>query len=149
GGQASRHGSNDAGNILGSHVSPDGKWFAYAKQDRDLRAHVHIVSAQGGEEHRLNDDLLFSTLAPRWTPDGKKVIFLGGYVQGGSATLRENAAALYSVTLAEEEKDPMSRDIDSESAAEAAEREQSPRGGRGAASAEAHAVEVKIDFAGL
>jgi tricorn protease len=148
-GQPRKITSNDAGNIQGAHVSPDGKWFAYAKQDHDLRTHVYIVSAQGGEEHRLNDDLLFSTLAPRWTPDGKKLIFLGGYVQGGSATLRENAAALYSVSLSEEEKDPMSRDIDSELAAEAAEREQSPRGGRGAAAAEAHAVEVKIDFAGL
>src|SRR6266852_5778347 len=92
GGQTRKIAANDAGNILGAEVSPDGKWFAYAKQDHDLRAHVFIVSAQGGEEHRLNDDLLFSTLAPRWTPDGKKLIFLGGYVQGGSATLRENAA---------------------------------------------------------
>ena len=149
GGAARKIAGNDAGNIQGAHVSPDGKWFAYAKQDHDLRAHVYLVSGQGGEEHRLNDDLLFSTLAPRWTPDGKKLIFVGGYVQGGSATLRENAAALYSVSLAEEEKDPMSRDIDSEYAAEAAEREQFPRGGRGAAAAETHAVELKIDFAGL
>src|SRR5208282_5528659 len=74
----------------------------------------------------------------------------GGYVQGGSATLRENAAALYSVSLSEEEKDPMSRDIDSEAAAEAAERAAAPRGPRaGGATAEPHAVEVKIDFGGL
>ena len=148
GGQPRKIATNDAGNILGAEVSPDGKWFVYAKQDHDFRAHVYIVSAQGGEEHRLNDDLLFSALGPRWTPDGKKLIFLGGYVQGGSATLRENAAALYSVSLSEEEKDPMSRDIDSEAAAEAAEKETAPRGGRGAA-AESHAIEVKIDFAGL
>ena len=151
GGQTRKIAANDAGNILGAEVSPDGKWFAYAKQDHDLRAHVFIVSAQGGEEHRLNDDLLFSTLAPRWTPDGKKLIFLGGYVQGGSATLRENAASLYSVSLSEEEKDPMSRDVDSEAAAEAAERAAAPRGGRsGGAGAEARAaVDVKIDFGGL
>ena len=150
GGQSRKIVSNDTGNILGVSVSPDGKWFAYAKQDHDFRAHVYIVSAQGGEEHRLNDDLLFSTLAPRWTPDGKKLIFLGGFVQGGSATLRENAAALYSVSLAEEEKDPMSRDIDSEAAAEAAERAAASRGPRGsAAGAETRAVEVKIDFVGL
>src|SRR5713101_8332430 len=83
--------------------------------------------------------------------DGKKLIFLGGYVQGGSATLRENAASLYSVSLSEEEKDPMSRDVDSEAAAEAAERAAAPRGGRsGGAGAEARAaVDVKIDFGGL
>jgi tricorn protease len=152
GGQARKISGNDAGNIAGAEVSPDGKWFAFAKQDHDLREHIYIVSAQGGEEHRLNDDLLFSTLAPRWTPDGKKLIFLGGYVQGGSATLRENAAALYSVSLAEEEKDPMSRDIDSEAAAEAAERSSAPRGGRGGgpvSGTEPRAVEVKVDFGGL
>jgi tricorn protease len=148
GGQPRKIATNDAGNIQGPEVSPDGKWFVYSKQDHDFRAHVYIVSAQRGEEHRLNDDLLFSALAPRWTPDGKKLIFLGGYVQGGSATLRENAAALYSVSLSEEEKDPMSRDIDSEATAEAAEHEAAPRGGRTAA-AESHTVEVKIDFAGL
>ena len=151
GGQARKIAANDAGNIQGVEVSPDGKWFAYAKQDHDLRAHVHIVSAQGGEEHRLHDDLLFSTFAPRWTPDGKKLIFLGGYAQGGSATLRENTSTLYSVSLSEEEKDPMSRDIDSEAAGEAAERAAAPRGGRGGSGgAETRAaVEVKIDFAGL
>lgn len=149
GGQSRRIATNDTGNIQGATVSPDGKWFAYAKQDHDLRGHIHIISMQGGEEHRLNDDLLFSTLAPRWAPDGKKLIFLGGYVQGGSATLRENAAALYSVSLSEEEKDPMSRDIDSEVAAEAAERAAPPRGGAGRGPAEAHPVEVKIDFAGM
>lgn len=152
GGPAKKIASNDAGNIQGAEVSPDGKWFAFAKQDHDLRAHVYLVSAQGGEEHRVNDDLLFSTLGPHWTADGKKLIFLGGYVQGGSATLRENAAALYSVSLAEEEKDPMSRDIDSEDAAEAAERAAAPRVGRGAGGGGAEgraAVEVKIDFGGL
>ncbi|HYL61184.1 MAG TPA: S41 family peptidase [Candidatus Methylomirabilis sp.] len=150
GGQPRKIAGNDAGNIAGADVSPDGKWFAYAKQDRDLREHVYIISAQGGEEHQLNDDLLFSTLGPRWTADGKKLIFLGGYVQGGSATLRENAAALYGVSLAEEEKDPMSRDVDSEAAAEAAERTATPRGGRGGgANADARPVEVKIEFGGL
>lgn len=150
GGQPRKIASNDAGNIQGPEVSPDGKWFAYAKQDHDLRAHVYIVSAQGGEEQRLNDDQLFSSLGPHWTPDGKKLIFLGGYVQGGSATLRENSAALYSVSLAEEEKDPMSRDIDSEDSAEAAERAAAPRAARGSGgAAEARAVEVKIDFGGL
>src|SRR6266699_811642 len=42
----------------------------------------------------------------------------------------------------------MSRDIDSESAAESTERADSLRGGR-AAAVEAHAVEVKIEFGGL
>ncbi|HYL09885.1 MAG TPA: S41 family peptidase [Candidatus Acidoferrales bacterium] len=141
---------NDAGNISGAAVSPDGKWVAYAKPDRDLRSHVYIVSSSGGDEHVLGDARLFSSSAPRWTPDGKKLVFLGGFVQGGSATLRENLAALYSVSLAREEKDPMSRDVDDEEAARAAERANPERGAmRGGAGQEARPVEVKIDFDGM
>ena len=151
--------SNDASNIQGVDVSPDGKWFAYEKFDHDLRNHIYIASAQGGEEHRLNDDLLFSASLPRWTADGRKIVFLGGYAQGGSATLRENSSTLYSVSLVEEEKDPLSRDVDDEAAAEAAERARAERAGnarRAGPGAEGRGpegrgatVEVKIEFAGL
>jgi tricorn protease len=153
GGTSRKVASNDAGNIQGAQISPDGKWFAYAKFDHDLREHIYITSAQGGEERRLDDDILFSTSSPRWTPDGKKIVFLGGYAQGGSATVRDNNSTLYSVSLSEEEKDPLSRDIDDEAAGEAAERARAERaiGARragGAAEGRA-AIEVKIDFAGL
>jgi tricorn protease len=145
-GQARAIASGEAGNITGVSISPDGKWAAYATADRDLRAHVHIVSTAGGEAHRLDDERLFSTFAPRFTPDGKKLIFLGGYVQGGSATLRQNVSVLYSVSLAKEEKDTMSRDIDDEEAGRAADRAAAERARPGAAAA---APEVKIDFDGL
>ncbi|HEY2459412.1 MAG TPA: S41 family peptidase [Candidatus Acidoferrum sp.] len=157
GGQAKKIASNDSGNIQEPHVSPDGKWFAYAKQDHDFRAHVYITSVSG-EEHRLNDEIMFSTLNPRWTPDGRRLIFLGGHVQGGSAALRENSATLYSVSLSDEDKNPMSRDIDNEAEGEAADRSAADRGaagrgGRGAGGAagggEPRTVEVKIDFNGL
>jgi len=141
--------TNDAGNIIGPDVSPDGKWVAYTKTDADFRPHVYIVATSGGAEHRLGDDLLFSSASPRWTADGKKLIFLGGYVQGGSATVRENISALYSVSLTKDEKDPMSRDVDDEEAAVAAERADAaarrPAGAGGAAAA----PEVKIDWDGL
>ncbi|HEV8384945.1 MAG TPA: S41 family peptidase [Candidatus Acidoferrales bacterium] len=140
--------TNDASNIQGPDVSPDGKWIAYTKADPDMRPHVFIVSTAGGTEHRLSDDLLFSSSNARWTPDGKKIIFLGGYLQGGSATIRDNVAALYAVSLTKDEKDPMSRDIDDEEAAVAAERAEAaarrPAGAGGAAQAE-----VKIDWDGL
>jgi len=112
--------------------SPDGKWISYSKSDRDLRPHVFIVAASGGEERPLDDDVLFSSSGAHWTKDGKKLIFLGGLVQGGSAAIRDNAAALYSVSLATESKDPMSRDIDDEEAAREAAAEDKPgRGGKG------------------
>ncbi len=146
-GQTRSIASGEAGNLNGVSISPDGKWVAYSTPDRDLRAHVHIVAAAGGETHRLDDDRYFSTFAPRFTPDGRKLIFLGGYVQGGSATLRQNVSVLYSVSLSKEDRDPMSRDIDDEDAARAADRAAAERGGRGGAGA--GAPEVKIDFDGL
>ena len=35
--------------------------MSYSKQDGDLRPHVCIISAAGGEEHRIIDDVLFAT----------------------------------------------------------------------------------------
>jgi tricorn protease len=147
-GQSTAVASNDAGNIAGAIFSPDGKWIAYSKADRDLRPHIWIVPSAGGEERRLPDDDLFSSASPRWTPDGKKLIFLAGFVQGGSATLRQNIAALYSASLTKEEKDPMSRDIDDEEAAQEADRAQRPAGGQ-RPGAQAPPPEVKIDWEGL
>jgi tricorn protease len=138
--------SSDVGNIQAPDVSPDGKWIAFSKVDRDLRSHVYVVAAAGGAEHKLSDDRLFSAFGARWTPDGKRLIFLGGYVQGGSATLRQNVAALYFASLTREDKDPMSRDVDSEEVAQEAEREAAPRGPRAASTPP---PEVKIDWDGI
>jgi tricorn protease len=146
-GQSRSIASNEAGNVNGVSISPDGKWVAYAAPDRDLRAPVFVVAAAGGQAHQLSDDRLFSSFAPRFTPDGRKLIILGGYVQGGSATLRQNAAALYSVSLASEDRDPMSRDIDNEEAGRAADAATAGRGGRGGAAASM--PDVKIDFDGM
>ncbi len=132
----------------GPEFSPDGKWIAYAKTDRDLRPHVYIVAASGGEERQITDDGLFAGASPRWTPDGKKIIFLGGYVQGGSATLRQNVAALYNVALTKEDRDWTSRDIDDEEAAVAAERAAQARGPRAGQGSDTP-PEVKIDWDGL
>ena len=140
--------SHDVSNVNSPVVSPDGKWVAYSKLDRDLRNHVYFLPIAGGTEQRLPDDRLFASFGPRWTPDGKKLVFLGGYVQAGSATLRDNVAALYNVSLTKEDRDPMTRDVDSEEAARVAERaalDRAPRpGGQPAA-----APDVKIDFEGM
>ena len=139
--------TNDAGNIEGVSVSPDSAWVAYNKADHDLRQHVYLVPAAGGESHRLPDEKIFSSFDPRFTADGKKMVFLAGYVQGGSATLRANVAAIYSVSLAKEDADTMSRDVDTEDEARAMADRAPGRGG--AAQRNAGPVEVKIDFDGL
>ncbi len=143
-GQTRTLATNDASNIEGVTASPDSAWIAYAKADHDLRAHVYFVSVAGGEEHKLPDDKLFSSFTPRFTLDGKKLIFLAGYVQGGSATLRENVASIYSVSLSKEDSDPMSRDVDTEDQARAMADRAPGRGG--AAQRPATPAEVRIDF---
>jgi tricorn protease len=145
-GQAKMLASNDVGAVQGPEFSPDGKWMSYTKQDGDLRPHVCVISTAGGEEHRINDDVLFATTGARWSRDGKRLVLLGGYVQGGSAALRQNVASVYSVSLTKEEKDSLSRDIDDEEQAAAADRAAAERGPR---ATPREAPEVKIDWDGL
>lgn len=134
--------SNEAGNILGPQVSPDGKWVAYGKADRGLRTHLHLVPIEGGEERKLAGDKLFRSFGARWTPDGKKLIFLGGPSSAG-----QDITQLFSVSLAKEEKDPMSREIDTEEEAQAAERSTPERGPR--APEPKAPPQVKIDWDGI
>ncbi len=147
-GQTHMLATNDSSGISGVTVSPDGAWIAYSKADHDFRQHVYFISAAGGEEHRLPDALQFATYDPRFTVDGKKLIFLGGYVQAGSATLRTNVAAIYSVSLTKEDADSMSRDVDTEEQARAMNMG-GGRGGRGGSGAAPTAAETKIDFDGM
>ena len=147
--------SSDVANLTVPDVSPDGKWVSYTAPDRDERPHVHIVAVDGGTDRQLPDQDLFSSSGAHWTRDGKKLIFLGGFVQGGSAALRNNVSALYSVSLTAEDKNPMSRDVDDEDAAQAAERAAAERAGaergpgpRGGAPARTP-VDVKIEWDGL
>ncbi|HKD45199.1 MAG TPA: S41 family peptidase [Candidatus Angelobacter sp.] len=137
--------SGDASNIQGARFSPDGKWVAYSKMDHDLRPHVYVVPATGGTEKRVgNSDLLFSETQPVWTPDGKRLLFLAGLAQAGSATLRRSFVQLYSVALTKEEKNPTDRGIDDEEQAQAAEKLDRQRNAQ--ARGEAPKPEVKIDF---
>ncbi|MBI3848661.1 MAG: PD40 domain-containing protein [Planctomycetes bacterium] len=124
--------------IQGPEFSPDGKWIVYTKSDRDLRPHVHVVSTDGGDEHRVTSDLLSTTFGARWTPDGKKLVFIAGLLTG-----RENVPALYSVSLTKEEKDPMSRDVDEEPAADASDKDKDGE------KEKKGPVDVKIDWDGL
>jgi tricorn protease len=149
-GQTKTLGTNESSGITGVTVSPDGAWIAFAKADRDFRQHVHFIAASGGEAHRLPDALQFASFDPRFTADGKKLIFLGGYVQAGSATLRTNVAAIYSVMLSKEDTDSMSRDVDTEEQARAMAAANAGRGGRGAGTGVAPTnAETKIDFDGM
>jgi tricorn protease len=140
--------SGEAGNIQGARFSPDGKWVAYSKLDHDLRPHVYVVLSTGGTEKRVgNNDLLFSETQPVWTPDGKRLLFLAGLAQAGSATLRRSFVQLYSVALTKEDKNPTDRGVDDEEQAQAAEKLDRQRNAQ--ARGEAPKPDVKIDFDGI
>lgn len=147
-GKATVIASGEASNIQGARFSPDGKWVAYSKLSHDLRPHVYIIPAAGGAEHRVgNDDLLFSETSPVWTPDGKRLLFLAGLAQAGSATLRRAFVQLYSVSLTKEERNPGDRGVDDEEQAQAAEKLDRQRSAQ--ARGEAPKPDVKIDFEGI
>lgn len=50
-------------------VSPDGQWLAF-----DLVTAIWVTPAAGGRSRRLTDDLQDAT-RPRWSPDGKTIVF--------------------------------------------------------------------------
>ncbi|HEV2689368.1 MAG TPA: S41 family peptidase [Bryobacteraceae bacterium] len=138
--------SNNAGNILFPQFSPDGKWISYSKQDQHLRTHVYLKPLDGGAEHMIGaDDFLMSSGA-KWTPDGKKLLLIGGVGAPSMAGLNRITSQLYSVSLTHIEKNPDDRDVDTEEQAEAAL--DAPRRGPGGAAA-APKVDVKIEWDGL
>jgi hypothetical protein len=86
----------------------------------------------------ISSDQFLTSRGARWTPDGKKLLLVGG--EGGSAGIASTggrgSSMLYSVAFAPIEKDPTDHDINTEAQAEAeaaAGNTGGGRGGRGAA----------------
>jgi tricorn protease len=128
--------TGDVGRIGNFSVSPDSKWVAFAKQDKTLRNHVFIAPITGGEARHISDDRVqYSETSAVWTPDGRYLVFIatetasnGIATQGGiTATM-----SLWAVSLRDQDRDPMNRDVDNEAqglAAEAAARGRGAGGG--------------------
>ena len=60
--------------------SPDGKWVAFESVEINLgenakRTHLWIVPAAGGDAHRLNPDSDHDESRPRFSPDGRRLMF--------------------------------------------------------------------------
>ncbi|HET6936899.1 MAG TPA: S9 family peptidase [Candidatus Angelobacter sp.] len=72
--------------IGGPQISPDGKWVLFSAQDVSLKdnkktTHLWIVSLAGGEARQLTSDAAGEDRG-RWSPDGKRFIFVSA--RGGS-----------------------------------------------------------------
>ncbi len=140
----------DIGDINGPRFSPDGKWISYSTWDGLVRSHAYVIPAAGGEaRHVGSDDEMFAESAPQWSADGKRLLFLSGMTQQGSATVaRPVGIQLYVVALQHEDKSPTDQGIDSEDEAQAADR--AARGRAPAASGTPdQKPEFKIDFDGI
>src|SRR5271157_2956215 len=145
--------SSDAGNIGTPQFSPDGKWISYSKDDNLLRSHVWVKELATGKETMIACDQFMVSRGAKWTPDGKKLLLLGGVsVAGIASTSGRGSSQLYSVALTHIEKDPTDRDVNTEAQAEAAAQETGAlpgpggRGGRGAAAGAGANVQVKIEW---
>ena len=158
--------SSDVNRIGSVAISPDSKWVAFSKLDRTLRSHVYIAALPGtgeglrgggapgvGEDRHVSDDrLLYSESNAVWTADGRYLVFVsaegfnnGIATQGGVAT----TMSLWALSLRDQERDPMNRDIDNEAqglAAEAAARQNANRAGAGGGAAP---PDVHIDWNGF
>jgi tricorn protease len=137
--------TGEVGNITLPQFSPDGKWISYSKQDQLLRAHVYVKPVDSGAEHMIGADEFLISNGAKWTPDGNKLLFMGGTGAPAMSALNRTSLQLYSVSLTHIEKNPDDRDVDSEAQAEAAG--DTPR--RGAAAGAPAKVEVKIEWDGL
>jgi len=114
--------SSDVGNIGTPQFAPDGQWISYSKQDALLRSHVYLKSLDGGEEHRIGAQDFLTSNGAHWTPDGKKLLLLGGAGAPAMSSLNRSPLQLYSVALTRIEKNPdIDRDIDTEEQAQAAQ----------------------------
>ena len=148
--------SSDVNRIGSVSVSPDSKWVAISKQDRTLRSHVYIAPIAGGEERHVSEDrLLYAENNAVWTADGRYLVFTstesasnGIATQGGIGT----TMSLWVLSLRDQDRDPMNRDIDNEAqglAAEAAAR-QGGRGGPSTGAGQPPVIpDVRIDWNGL
>jgi tricorn protease len=132
-----------AGNILGPQFSPDGKWISYSKQDALLKSHVYLKPLENGAEREIGSDEFLVASGAKWTPDGRKLLLLGGIGAPAMSALNRTVLQLYSVSLTRNEKNPDDHDVDTEAQAEAAA-ETGRRGG-----AAVPKVDVKIEWDGL
>ncbi len=147
--------SSDAGNIAAPQFSPDGKWISYSTQDRLLRSHVYIRNLENGSEHMITSDQFQIAGGAKWTPDGKKLLLLGGVNVPSMASqgFRGSPSQLYSVSLTRIDKAPDDREINTEEQglAAAAESSAAGRGGRGAGAGAGapQNVTANIEFADM
>ena len=138
---------SDAGNVTGAQYSPDGKFISYSRQDKMLRPHVWVKELANGQEHMIGGEDFLQSGGARWTPDGKKLLLIGGTGAPAMAALNRTVTQLYAVALQPAEKAPDTNEINSEEQAMAAGNDTAAgRGGRGAGTGSRGAGEDRLGW---
>ncbi|MGB0992728.1 MAG: S41 family peptidase, partial [Akkermansiaceae bacterium] len=57
--------------------SPDGKWLTYSMQDDDFNSDIYIIPADGSSAPVNISRHPDSDLSPAWSPDGRRLAFIG------------------------------------------------------------------------
>ena len=144
--------AGEAGNVSAASFSPDGKWIAYAKQDRLLRSRVWVKNLADGTEHMITSSEFQIATGAKWTPDGKRLLVIGGVSLPAMASqgFRGTPSQLFAVPLTRVDKAPDDRGINTEEQALAALNEVpvAPSGLRGGRVAAAP-VTVAIEWDGI
>ncbi len=118
-----------------------------------------VKNLESGDEHKIVSDLFQMANSAKWTPDGKKLLVVGGvsFVSMASMTSRSMPFQIYTIPLTHVEKAPEERGVDTEEQAEEAMRQgplMGPGGmgggmGGGMRGRRAAPPEVKIEWDGL
>lgn len=111
--------SSEVGPIGAPQFSPDGKWISYSKEDTFLRSRVYVMNLGSRAEHVIGSEQFLVAEGATWTPDGKKLLLLGGVGAPAMSSLNRTSMQLYSVPLTHISKDPEDRDVNTEAQAEA------------------------------
>ena len=97
--------TSDAGNVPPA-VFAGWQVDLVSQQDKQLRSHVWLKELATGQEHMIGGDEFLISSGARWTPDGKKLLLIGGTGAPAMAALNRTVTQLYAVALQPTEKAP-------------------------------------------
>ena len=85
----------EAGNVTSAQFSPDGKWISPTRrQDKLLRSHVWVKELATGQERMIGGEDFLQSSGAKWTPDGKKLLLIGGVGAPAMAALNRTVTQL-------------------------------------------------------